>query len=126
VTKQTKRNKRHPQARLELRSGEIIQVDSGLTQLVFEMNNQGLYTFNSCEDNDGYGYVHFGGDSAKPFMHVLLREWLNAKGKKPLDGITFENHDNKTWPGSFAIRWNPYDFKRLLRYVRTAMREIGS
>jgi hypothetical protein len=111
---------------LELRSGDIIQVDRGVKDLVFEMNRHGLLTYNSCqEDDEGYGYVHYGGRHAKPFMQVLLREWLNAKGKRPLDAISFENHNNKEWPGSFAVRWNVYDFKRLLRYARIAVREIG-
>jgi hypothetical protein len=118
--------RKHKQAALTLFNQSEVLVDYGVRELVSIMNAPGLRTLNSCENDLGTGYVQFRGKLAKPFAHSMLRQWLNAKGSKPLDGVTFANPKNPKWPDSFSIRWNPGDFDRVVRYARIALRTIRS
>jgi hypothetical protein len=114
----------HKQASITLFDNCDVRVDFGVQELVVVMNAPGLRTLNSCQDDHGTGYVQFRGKLAKPLMHSILRQWLNAKGNRPLDGITFANPNNPKLPGSFSIRWNPGDIDRVVRYARAALREL--
>jgi hypothetical protein len=116
--------RKHKQTSVTLFNNSDVRVDFGVQEVVAVMNAPGLRTLNSCEDDHGTGYVQFRGKLAKPFMHSILRQWLNAKGNKPVDGITFANPNNRRVPGSFSIRWNPADFDRVVRYARTALRGL--
>jgi len=117
--------RKHRQTSVILFNNCDVRVDSGVQALVAVMNAPGLRTLNSCQDDHGTGYVQFHGKLAKPFMHSILRQWLNATGNKALDGITFANPNNPKLPGSFSMRWNPADFDRVVRYARVALRELG-
>jgi hypothetical protein len=118
--------KQHQQAILKLRNGMQVEVDNGIRELVFVMNVPGLQTFNSCEGTvSDQGYIQFGGSSAKPFMLRVLQEMLSDK-RKLLGGIKFESTATRAWPNSFVVRWNPYDFRRVLRYTKKAVQSIQS
>jgi hypothetical protein len=115
---------RHRQAKVLLANGSGVDVDEGIRELVFIMNEAGLSTLNSCQENEGTGYIQFRGRLAKSFMHSMLDEWLNAKGIKPVDSISFANPANPDLPGSFSMRWNPLDYGRVIKYARAAMRKV--
>lgn len=116
--------RKHKQIALTLFNESEVLVDDGVHELIAIMNEPGLRTLNSCRDDHGTGYVQFRGRRAKPFMHSILRQWLSAARDKPRDGITFANPDNRKYPGSFSIRWNPADFNRVVRYAGAALREL--
>jgi hypothetical protein len=116
--------RKHRQISLILFDESKLLVDNGVHELIAVMNAPGLRTLNSCRDDHGTGYVQFRGKNAKPFLHSILRKWLNAKGDKPRDGITFANPKNRKYPRSFSIRWNPEDYNRVVRYARAALREL--
>ncbi len=117
--------RKHEQVTLTLFNDFTVRVDCGVHELIAIMNAPGIRTLNSCQEDQGTGYVQFRGRLAKPFMYSVLRQWLNAKGAKPLAGITFVNPNNRDFPGSFSIRWDPLDFERLVRYARAAIIEIA-
>ncbi len=117
------RHRKHSSARVKLRNGSLVEVDSGVRELIPAMNVPGLQTFASCQGRngsewDGYGYVLFSGSLAKPFMHAILRRWLKTS-LMPLDGLAFENYGK-----TFVIRWNRRDYKKLLHCARGAVREV--
>jgi len=108
---------------LLLNNNSEIHVDREIQELIEIMNAPGLTTLNSCQNDRGASYIQFRGRSAKPFMHSLLRQWLNEKRQKPQHPISFANPKNHKHPNSFQIRWNPSDYKLLLRYARLALRD---
>ena len=120
IRHRSNRRQKHPTIPVQL-FGALVEVDVEIHELIPVMNFRGLRTFGCCqgqENGEQYGYVMFGGRLAKPFMQALLRRWLSARAK-PLTGLSFENH----WNG-FVVRWHPYDFKKMLRHVRRAVREV--
>jgi hypothetical protein len=112
---------KHPQTKLLLHNNSEIQVDHEIQELIELMNAPGLTTLNSCQNDHGTSYIQFRGRRAKPFMHSLLRQWLNEKRHKPNHPISFANPKNPKHPDSFQIRWHPSDYNLVVRYARSAL-----
>jgi hypothetical protein len=113
---------KHRQIPLILYNHSEIRVDHEIQELIELMNSPGLSTLNSCQDDRGTSYVQFSGKKSKPFMHSLLRQWLDArKNDKPQHPISFANPKNPKHPNSFQIRWHPYDYNLVVRYARSAL-----
>jgi len=115
---------KHHQTKLILYNNSEIQVDHAIQELISIMNAPGLTTLNSCQNDRGSSYIQFRGTQSKPFMHSLLRKWLDEKRHKPQDAISFANPKNPKHPNSFQIRWNPADYNLLLRFARVALRDF--
>jgi hypothetical protein len=113
---------KHPQTKLLLHNNSEIQVDHEIQELIELMNVPGLTTLNSCQNDRGTSYIQFRGRRAKPFMHSLLRQWLNEKRDKPNHSISFANPKNLKHPNSFQIRWHPSDYNLVVRFARSALR----
>jgi hypothetical protein len=112
---------KHLQTKLLLRNNSEIQVDHDIQELIQILNNPGLTTINSCQNDHGTSYIQFRGKLAKPFMHSLLTQWLNEKRHKPQHPISFANPKNPKHPNSFQIRWNPIDYDFVVRCAHKAV-----
>jgi len=116
---------KHPQTKLLLPNNSEIQVDHEIQELIEIMNTPGLTTLNSCQNDHGTSYIQFRGKLAKPFMLSLLTQLLNEKHQKPQHPISFANPKNPKHPNSFQIRWNPINYKLLVRYSRSALSRLS-
>jgi hypothetical protein len=112
---------KHLQTKLLLYNNSEIQVDHAIQELIELMNAPGLTTLNSCQNDRGTSYIQFRGTQSKPFMHSLLRQWLNEKRHKPQHPISFANPQNLKHPNSFQIRWHPADYGFVVRCARIAL-----
>lgn len=116
---------KHRQTTLLLYNDFEIQVDEQIQELIEIMNAPGLTTLNSCQNDRGASYIQFHGKLARPFIHSLLSQWLNAKRNKPQHPVSFANPQNPKHSNSYQIRWNPADYNLVVRYARIALREIS-
>jgi hypothetical protein len=120
----------HKQVTLSV-SGELIAIDKGVREVVLLLNNlPGVETYNSCQGGHGEhdAYVQFGGIGAflllPPLARAILREGQMWKRKhnhvcRGCRGMTVEI---EIGGDGMALRWQPWDYRRVLRIIATVKR----
>ena len=65
---------KHPSVCLTSPYGDKVQIDEEIAELIQLIWNTGLYTWNSCQDNFGYVWIHFASaDEASEFLTIVQK-----------------------------------------------------
>ena len=134
----------HPSILLKLASGESVQIDKGVLDLVRLMNSiPGIETRGSCQGQDTtYGYVQFmpGDTPGKAhasvyFMYHILKnmhgawvmhtqkmsEYKHATNSEHLDAYKFKF--TTELGNGYVLKWSPYTYPAVLAAARKAAEE---
>ena len=124
----------HKQLILNVR-GQHISVDRGVRDLILHLNNlPGVETYYSCQGNDGEedAYVQFGGPGAfsllSPLAQAILREGVlwGGKHRHACCGCLGMTVTLEIYGNGIALRWQPWDYRRVLRIVAASGRNSDS
>ena len=120
----------HKQVTLSV-CGELITVDKSIREVALLLNNlPGVATYNSCQGGHGErnAYVQFGGIGAflllPPLARAILREeqiWTR-KHNHVCRGCRGMSVKLEICGDGMALRWQPWDYRRVLRIVAAAKR----
>jgi hypothetical protein len=134
----------HPTVTLKLRSGESVEIDKGVLDLIRLMNNiPGIETKGSCQGEDpNYGYVQFMPDGSEDkshasiyFMYHMMRNmhaaWVKHKhatweheqstGSEHPDAHRFKF--TTELGNGYVLKWSPYTYPAVLAAARMAAEE---
>ena len=134
----------HPSVMLELASGESVQIDQGVIDLVKLMNSvPGIETKGSCQGQDSnYGYVQFmpgdtGGKAHASvyFMYHILKnmhgawvthrhmmaEYEKSTGSEHPDAYKFKF--TTELGNGYVLKWSPYTYPSVLAAAKMAAEE---
>ena len=120
----------HKQVTLSV-CGELITVDKGIREVVLLLNSlPGVESYNSCQGGHGKleAYIQFGGIGAflllPPLARAILREeqiWRRKHNHVCRDCRSM-SVDLEICGDGMALRWQPWDYRRVLRMVAAAKR----
>jgi hypothetical protein len=134
----------HPSVTLKLASGESVQVDKGVIDLIQLMNGiPGIETKGSCQGQEpNYGYVQFMPDGAEGkahasiyFMYHMMRIMHGAWVKHRHAMAEYEASAGSEHPDSYkfkftselgngyVLKWSPYTYPAVLAAARMAAEE---
>ena len=134
----------HPAVTLKLASGESVEVDEGVVDLIKLMNSiPGIITRGSCQGEDpNYGYVQFAPDETKGkahasiyFMYHMMRNmhtaWVKHKqamwqheqatGSEHPDAYRFKF--TTELGNGYVLKWSPYTYPAVLAAARISAEE---
>jgi hypothetical protein len=135
----------HPSVLLKLDSGESIEIDKGVIDLIKLMNSiAGVKTKGSCQGDDpNYGYVQFMPDDNEAkahasiyFMYHMMKNmhgaWVKHKhimweyekstGLEHTDAYKFKF--SAELGNGYVLKWSPYTYPMVLAAARLAAKEI--
>jgi len=134
----------HPSVTLKLASGESVEVDEGVVDLIKLMNGiPGIVTRGSCQGEDpNYGYVQFAPDETKGkahasiyFMYNMMKNMHAAWVKHRHGMYEYEQSNNSEHPDAYrfkfttelgngyVLKWSPYTYPAVLAAARQAAEE---
>ena len=134
----------HPSVRLTLASGESVEVDEGVVELVRLMNGiPGLETKGSCQGEEpNYGYVQFMPDGTEGkehasiyFMYHMMKNMHGAWVRHRYETGEFEKASGMEHPDAYrfkftteigngyVLKWSPYTYSAVLAAARKAAEE---
>jgi hypothetical protein len=134
----------HPSVVLKLASGESVEIDEGVIDLIKLMNSiPGIATKGSCQGEEpNYGYVQFMPDGTEGrshasvyFMYHILRnmhgawvrhthkmgEYEAATGSEHPDAYRFKF--TTELGNGYVLKWSPYTYPAVLAAARKAAEE---
>jgi hypothetical protein len=135
----------HPTVTLKLASGESVEIDKGVLDLIKLMNSiPGMVTRGSCQGEDpNYGYVQFTPDETEGkahtsiyFMYHMMRNmhtaWVKHKhvmwehekstGSEHPDAYRFKFVTELG--NGYVLKWSPYTYPAVLAAAREAAEEL--
>jgi hypothetical protein len=131
----------HPSVTLKLRSGEAVEIDEGIVDLIKLMNGiPGIVTRGSCQgEGPNYGYVQFAPDETPGkahasiyFMYHILRNMHAAWVKHQQAMWEYEQSNGSEHPDAYrfkfttelgngyVLKWSPYTYPEVLAAARQA------
>lgn len=134
----------HPTVTLELSSGESVEIDKGVFDLVKLMNSiPGIETKGSCQGEDpNYGYVQFmpSGMEDKAhasiyFMYHILKNMHGAWVMHQYEMGEYERTTGREHPDAYkfkfttelgngyVLKWSPYTYPAVLAAAQKAAEE---
>ena len=134
----------HPTVTLRLASGESVEVDKGVVELIELMNSiPGIETKGSCQGEDpNYGYVQFmPGDiegkahASVYFMYHILKNMHGAWVKHRYVMGEYEKSTGSEHPDAYkfkvttelgngyVLKWSPYTYPAVLAAAQKAAEE---
>lgn len=134
----------HPTVTLKLASGESVEVDEGVVELVTLMNRiPGIETKGSCQGQDpNYGYVQFMPDGAEAtlhasiyFMYHMMKHmhgaWVMHRHRMAeYEASTGAEHPDVNrfkftaeLGNGYVLKWSPYTYSAVLAAARLAAKE---
>lgn len=134
----------HSSIMLELKSGESVEIDEGIIDLIKLMNGiPGLITRGSCQGQDSnYGYVQFTPDETEGkahasiyFMYHMMRNMHAAWVKHQQMMWEYEQSTGSEHPDAYrfkfttelgngyVLKWSPYTYPAVLAAARKAAEE---
>ena len=134
----------HPFVMLKLDSGELVEIDEGVVDLIKLMNNiPGIETKGSCQGQEpNYGYVQFmpGGPEDKShasiyFMYHMMKHMHGAWVKHRYAMGEYEKSTGLEHPDAYkfkftteigngyVLKWSPYTYPALLAAAQMAAEE---
>jgi hypothetical protein len=134
----------HPSVMLKLGSGESVEIDKGVIDLIKLMNSiPGIETKGSCQGQDSnYGYVQFMPDDTEGkahasvyFMYHILKnmhgawvkhrqvmgEYEESTGSEHQDAYKFKF--TAELGNGYVLKWSPYTYPAVLSAARKAAEE---
>jgi hypothetical protein len=131
----------HPSAMLQLASGESVEIDKGVIDLIKLMNSiPGIETKGSCQGEEpNYGYVQFMPSDAKGkvhasiyFMYHMMRnmhaawvmhthkmgEYKESTGSEHPEAHKFKF--TTELGNGYVLKWSPYTYPAVLAAARKA------
>ena len=134
----------HPSVKLKLHSGESVEIDQGVIDLIRLMNSiPGIETKGSCQgEGPNYGYVQFMPDETKGkahasvyFMYHILKnmhgawvkhrhvmgEYEQSTGLEHPDAYKFKF--TTELGNGYVLKWSPYTYPAVLAAARKAAEE---
>jgi hypothetical protein len=134
----------HPSVMLKLASGESVEIDKGVIDLIKLMNSiPGIETKGSCQGQDpNYGYVQFMPDDTEGkahasiyFMYHILKnmhaawvkhrhvmwEYEQSTGSEHPDAYKFKF--TTELGNGYVLKWSPYTYPAVLAAARKAAEE---
>jgi hypothetical protein len=131
----------HPSVMLKLDSGESVEIDKGVIDLIKLMNSiPGIETKGSCQGEDpNYGYVQFMPDGTEGkahasvyFMYHILKnmhgawvmhrhvmgEYEESTGSEHPDAYKFKF--TTELGNGYVLKWSPYTYPAVLAAARKA------
>jgi hypothetical protein len=136
----------HPSVVLKLDSGETIEIDEGVIDLIKVMNSiPGIETKGSCQgQGPNYGYVQFMPDDIEGqahasiyFMYYMLKNMHTAWVKHRHMMWEFEQSTGAEHPDAYkfkfttelgngyVLKWSPYTYPAVLAAARKAAEETA-
>ncbi len=135
----------HPTVPLTLASGEIVEIDQGVIDLVKLMNSiPGIETRGSCQGEDAtYGYVQFMPDDTEGKAHASLyftyhmlrlmhTAWVRHRhsmaeheastGSEHPDAYKFKF--TSELGNGYVLKWSPYTYPAVLSAARQAAEDL--
>ena len=134
----------HPSVLLKLDSGESVEIDQGVIELIQLMNSvPGIETKGSCQgEGPNYGYVQFMPDGTEGrahasiyFMYHILRKMHGAWVKHRHVMWEYEQSTGSEHPyaykfkfttelgNGYVLKWSPYTYPTVLAAAREAAEE---
>ena len=134
----------HPTVRLQLNSGEVVEVDQGVVDLIKLMNGiPGIETKGSCQGQEpNYGYVQFMPDGIEDkahasiyFMYHMMKNMHSAWVRHRYEMGEFEKSTGMEHPDAYrfkftteigngyVLKWSPYTYAAVLAAARMAAEE---
>jgi hypothetical protein len=134
----------HPSVMLKLDSGESVEIDKGVIDLIKLMNSiPGIETKGSCQGQDSnYGYVQFMPDDTEGKAHAsvyfmyhilknmhgawvkhrqLMGEYEKSIGSEHPDAYKFKF--TTELGNGYVLKWSPYTYPAVLAAARKAAEE---
>ena len=134
----------HPTVTLRLASGESVEIDKGVIDLIRLMNSiPGIATKGSCQGEDpNYGYVQFMPDGPEDRMHAsiyflhhmmrlmhtawvkhryVMEEHEKATGSEHPDAYKFKF--TTELGNGYVMKWSPYTYPAVLATAGKAAEE---
>jgi hypothetical protein len=134
----------HPSIMLKLTSGEFVEVDEGVVDLVKLMNSiPGIETKGSCQGHEpNYGYVQFMPDGSEENVHASI--YFMYHMMKHMHGVWVmhrhrmaeyeastgtEHHDAYRFKftaelgNGYVLKWSPFTYSAVLAAARKAAKE---
>lgn len=134
----------HPTVPLKLASGESVEIDQGVVELITLINSiPGIATRGSCQGEEpNYGYVQFMPDEIEAkahasiyFMYHILKNmhaaWITHKhamwehaqstGSEHPDAYRFKF--TTELGNGYVLKWSPYTYPAVLAAARQAAQE---
>jgi hypothetical protein len=136
----------HPSVTLKLDSGESVEIDEGVVDLIKLMNSiPGIETKGSCQGQDpNYGYVQFMPNGIEDrahasiyFMYHMMRhmhaawvrhrymmgEYEKSTGSEHPDAYRFKF--TSELGNGYVFKWSPYTYPAVLAAAQKAAEDIG-
>jgi hypothetical protein len=134
----------HPSVTLKLKSGESVQIDKGVIDLIQLINSiPGIETKGSCQGQDpNYGYVQFMPDNNEQkvhasiyFMYHILKNMHSAWVKHRYAMGEYEKSTGSEHPDAYkfkfttelgngyVLKWSPYTYPAVLAAAHQAAEE---
>lgn len=134
----------HPTVTLKLASGESVEIDKGVLELIKLMNSiPGIETKGSCQgENPNYGYVQFmpSGIEDKAhasiyFMYHMLKNMHGAWVRHRYEMGEYERTTGSEHPDAYkfkfttelgngyVLKWSPYTYRAVLAAAQKAAEE---
>ena len=134
----------HPSVALKLASGESVQIDVGVLELVKLINSiPGIETKGSCQgEHPNYGYVQFMPDGNEDkvhasiyFMYHMLKNMHGAWVMHRYKMGEFESSSGSEHPDAYkfkfttelgngyVLKWSPYTYPAVLAAAKAAAEE---
>lgn len=134
----------HPCVKLKLNSGESVEIDKGVIDLIKLINSiPGIETKGSCQGEDSnYGYVQFMPDDTEDkahasiyFMYHILKNMHSAWVKHRYVMAEHEKSTGSEHPDAYkfkfttelgngyVLKWSPYTYPAVLAAAQKAAEE---
>ena len=135
----------HPSVKLTLASGQVVDVDEGVVELIKLMNGiAGIETKGSCQGQDStYGYVQFMPDDTEGKVHAsvyfmyhilknmhgawvkhrhLMGEYEKSTGSEHPDAYKFKF--TTELGNGYVLKWSPYTYPSVFAAAQRAAEEM--